>query len=620
MAGSDPTMGGYTHICVSALSAFSVVSMALLEAADEPGDWWAQMLELPDTAIGQLIEDFDAIAAHPIPYAQLPKRATTVYAAAELRFWSDLGGKTITELINYPKGGASTVRALMGAAREAVAATSSAPADGPHDAASAARALLACLSEQDRRILATRMWARHPLTQLDLGAQLGVNGTWIYRNQPRAEARFAELCASPIHRHVLAYADDLQREIGPIAREHTITAALEKLGLGEDSEASDLLLYLAGQYKPVGAEGWLENHSAAGWATAVAEVDKVFNRTAAPTGTVFTRALAGVGVQRGLAVEFVDSLPGLRRFGDKWVRWGTSIVAKAEAILHLNLTPASSEMITAAFGEDYQPRAVTQALFGDHRFARASRQTWALRKWGLPEYAGIFNEIAQRIDAAGGTITIAELIRDITSAFPDVAPSSVRTYVSTQAFIVKDNTVRRRTTADSWRELAPLSKARGAFRNGPNQIRLAIPVTKDILRGSGQPIHPAIAGALGIKPGQQRRFTGPIDIVIRWQLSSARGPSVGTLRPLTTAVEAVEGDELVLVLNSKGATFDVGRIAADDNLHQRLQMVIARPSPNPLSAIATSLSCQPDEVVTLLRRRGDTDLADLLDKESDTHE
>ena len=147
-----------------------------------------------------------------------------------------------------------------------------------------------------------------------------------------------------------------------------------------------------------------------------------------------------------------------------------------------------------------------------------------------------------------------------------------------------------------------------------------MPVTKDVLRGSGQPIHPAVAGALGVMPGQQRRFTGLIDIVIRWQLSSARGPSVGTLRPLTTAVEAVEGDELVLVLNHKGATFDAGRIAANDNLHQRLQMLIARPSPNPLSAIATSLSCRPDEVVTLLRRRGDTDLADLLDDESGSHE
>ena len=465
-----------------------------------------------------------------------------------------------------------------------------------------------------------RTWARHPLTQLEVAGQLGVNDTWIWRNQPRAEARFTELCASPAHRDVIEHADQLRQKIGAVARERTITAALEELGLDEASESGAMLLYLAGPYKPAGEDGWWENDATAGWAGAAAAVSAVFARYPAAESSAFVRALAKAGVQRELANQFVESQPGLRRFGDRWVRWGTSIADKAEAILHLDLThtPVSSEIITAALGEDYQPRAVTQALFGDRRFARASRQTWVLRQWGLPEYAGIFNEIAQRIDAAGGAITTAELVHDITSAFPDVAEASVRTYMGTQAFVVNEGTVRRRTEADSWREIAPLSKARGAFRNGPNQIRLALPVTKDVLRGSGQPVHPAVAGALGVKPGQQRRFTGLTDIVISWRLSSARGPSVGTLRPLATAVDAVEGDELVLVLNTKGATVDVARIAANDNLHQRLQMLIARPSPNPLSAIATSLNCRPEEVTTLLRQRGDTDLADQLETISET--
>jgi hypothetical protein len=95
------------------------------------------------------------------------------------------------------------------------------------------------------------------------------------------------LCASPLHRRIFDYAEDLRREIGPIAREHTIAAALKKLGIGENSEASDLLLYLAGQYKPATAEGWLENRTGAGWATAVAEVDKVFNRSPAPPPRYF---------------------------------------------------------------------------------------------------------------------------------------------------------------------------------------------------------------------------------------------------------------------------------------------------------------------------------------------
>ncbi|WP_343709682.1 hypothetical protein [Mycobacterium sp.] len=579
--------------------------------------WWSHMQEQSRTPISKLVEDFDAIATQAIPYAQLPKRAATVYSD-ELRCWSDLADATIHSLTEWPKSGVATVRALVGAARDASAKAGS-DTDENHDALSAAGRLLAALTERDRKILDTRLWARHPLTRHALADQLGKNGTWIYRHQPRVEARFAELCANPLHRDLIGHAGQLRLRIGAVAREHTLTAALAEIGLDEESQAGRMLLYLAGPYQRAAAEGWWENNSTGGWARAVKAVDAVFARGPAPERSAFMNALAKAGVQRELADDVVDSQPGLRRFGDKWVRWGNSIADKAAAILHVDSThtPVTSDVIAAAIGENHHERAVSQALFGDRRFARASRQMWALGEWGLPEYSGVFHEIAQRVDSAGGSITIAELVRDITTTFPDVAEASVRTYISTQAFIVEDNTVRRRTTTDSWREVSPLNKARGAFRNGTNRIRLAIPVTHDVLRGSGQPIHPAVADALGVIPGQQRRFTGVIDIVIRWQLSSARGPSVGTLRPLTTALEAVEGDELVLVLNSKSATFDIGRIAADDNLHQRLQMLIARPSPNPLSAIATSLSCQPTEVITLLRQRGDTDLADLLDQEAD---
>ena len=110
-----------------------------------------------------------------------------------------------------------------------------------------------------------------------------------------------------------------------------------------------MLLHLAGHYKPAGAEGWLENHSAAGWAGAAAAVGEVFARSPAPEARIRPR-LAKAGVPRELADEFVEALPGLRRFGDRWVRWGKSIADKAEAILHLNVshTPVSSEIITAA--------------------------------------------------------------------------------------------------------------------------------------------------------------------------------------------------------------------------------------------------------------------------------
>ena len=72
--------------------------------------------------------------------------------------------------------------------------------------------------------------------------------------------------------------------------------------------------------------------------------------------------------------------------------------------------------------------------------------------------------------------------------------------------------------------------ARGAFRCGDNEIRLALPVNADVLR-SGQPIHPAVASVLGVDPGHRRLFTtlyGQISVL--WRLSSTNGPSIGSIR------------------------------------------------------------------------------------------
>ena len=200
----------------------------------------------------------------------------------------------------------------------------------------------------------------------------------------------------------------------------------------------------------------------------------------------------------------------LRLFGDVWVRWGDSTADRAEAILHVRGTPTTPEDIFTAIGTDSASyRALRETLYADHRFIRASRQAWGLRAWGIDEYAGVFDEIATRIDASGGKANIDKLIRNILSRFPDVAENSVRAYLSTLAFICEAGMVRRRTDTDEWPPVPALNTARGAFRNGDNEIRLAIPVTIDMLRGSGLQLRPAVAAALGVSPGQQRIFSSP---------------------------------------------------------------------------------------------------------------
>lgn len=583
------------------------------ELSEADRRWWDSLIPRSDTCIRDLIEGFDSISDRAIPYARLPTRARSAYMA-EFRQWADLADETIRSLSGRPRGGISTVRAVMIAARDAAAATRAIASAPPRDASTAATRMLADLSLRDRTLLAARVWQRPPLSMDETAVRLGVKPSWISRHQPYIRARFDEMRADPLYSAVVEYAERLRRRLGPVVREHNITSALHELGVDKAGVVADLLVCLAGPYTRQGT--WWVRDSPDGLAAALAKLDAVFVRSPAPTSTELIRGLAAIGMPADVAVEFLGSRAELRRFNDRWVKWGETLADKAEAILHLRLKhePASADMIAAAIGEPGRVSAVRTTLFQDPRFARASRQTWALRQWGLAEFRGIFTEITSRIDAAGGAVAVDELVEAITSAFPDVARSSVRVYAgNSAAFVTEQGMVRRRSNSDGQYSALPLRIARGAFRNGPKQVRVEIEVTHDVLRGSGPNLHRAIAAALGVNPGTERRFTGVSDAVIRWRLSSAAGPSVGSLRPLVAAVDASLGDTVVLAFSLDSGTVAVARIPAGERFDRRLKVLLGTPRGNPLAALGRALDCAAGEVDDVLRRRGDKRLADLLE-------
>jgi hypothetical protein len=248
-----------------------------------------------------------------------------------------------------------------------------------------------------------------------------------------------------------------------------------------------MLLHLAGPYSC--KDTWVQDATAEGLATAGAALDAAFTRAGATTTASLILELDKLGIPQHTAIDFIESRPGLRRVGDRWVRWGPTIAERTEAALHLSGVPASAALITATIGDNCHEKSVREVLYEDSRFIRATKQTWALRQWGINEYTGVFSEIAARIDAAGGAISTKALVDDITAAFPDVAETSIRSYLSAPAFVVENGKARRRTEADGWPAVPPLNTARGAFHNGRNEIGIALPVTFDLLRGSGQTLN-----------------------------------------------------------------------------------------------------------------------------------
>ncbi len=573
--------------------------------------WWGTVKDALDTPVADLVDDFATIADQAIPYGWLPGRARSFYGAA-FSTWSDLAQETITTLVERPKGGIGTVRAILIAARDAIAVAHAATRQH-QDPAGATQALINRLADYDYQLLRARGWALRPTTIPATAEQLGVTRINVQRTQRRAYRRFTDLLSDPAHAAVTTHAEQLRRQLGSLTCESTAAAALADMGLDIHDTTGQLLLHVAGPYAP--HHGWLHNTATGGLGAAQAALDAALDTHGAPTTEMLLHTLRGLGITTPTATAFIASQPNLTQFGDKLTRWEGTIADKAEAVLHLlgaPATPATIADLARTLNEDIRERAVRNALWDHPRFMRTTKRTWALRNWGLPEYTGLYSEIAARIDASGGTIATQDIVDDLKITIPDVSESSIRSYLSVPAFIVERGTVRHRTATDAWPQWAPLNTHHGTFHRGRHEVRIALPVTPDTLRGSGQPLRPGIGAALDVHPGEQRTFIGTHDITVFWSIASTGGANAGSLRTVATHLDAHLGDTLVLAFNLRRGTVTTTLIRADTNPATRLTVLLGKPARTP-EDLARALHCTPAELPTLLTRRRELHLLDALD-------
>ncbi|MCP9276792.1 RNA polymerase sigma factor [Mycolicibacterium arenosum] len=558
-----------------------------------------------DPPVRDVVDGFDLIADRPIPYGRLPRRARTVFGE-EFRLWGDLADQTVGTLTGHPKAGRITVDALLAAAREAAGDAGSA-SPGPDDgtpANEAVRRLLNRLDDYDRELLSARGWALRPSTIAETAARLGVSRNNVVHNQPRARRRLTELLEQPEHAEIVHAAAYLRWRLGPVTRAHTVGRMFGDLGLRIDSDAGQLLLHVAGPYAE--ADDWLEIPTGAGGlADARAILDRL-TRFGAPTTGVLVDGLAAIGVPARTAEDLIRTHPGLQSYGEHWVGQGPTAVEKITAALRLVGEPVAVEEITAGIGEEIDEQTIRDALRRDDRFIRVTRTRWALRVWGGVEYTGLFDEIATCIDAHRAPVPTDAIVADIAAALPDVKRTSVRGYLSAPGFVIENGAVRRRTAADGWPAVAPLNTVRGVFRNGANEIRVALPVTRDLLRGSGTVVSPALATALGVHPGGRRQFDGPThDVTLSWRESALNGGRFGSLRALATDLGVALGDTLVLVFDVVTGGVHAVPLAADTSDSARLRVLLGRTGDRPVADLALALDCTPEQVRELLHRRGD---------------
>lgn len=575
--------------------------------------WWRCETTL-NTHLRDLVPGFDSISSFPIPYTRLPRRLGAY--ANDFPCWADVADQTPQALLLRPKLGAAAVRALIEAAQRAVHIRHETIAAGRVGAEAAVARMLEQLDDSDREILSAQVWALDPVPQHVLAARLGVHTVSVGRNLRRARARVAELLADPAHQEISEHADQLGQRLGPYLPTEAVDLDLRRLGVDPASTTAEVLLYVAGPYAR--RHGWMQNTSSSpggGRAQVISAVEAVFDAEAAPTSDTLLRALTSLGMPTGVALTFLEGHMNLRRFGDVWVRWsGDTTANMTEAALHVLAAPATAEAILATIGTGAAAGTSLErvkAVLSQHdRFVRTSRSTWGLREWDVAEYVNIAHAIGETIDAGGGKASVTAVIQELRARYPDITEASIRAYLGTLEFVVKNGVARRRTSADGWPALPPLNAVRGVFRNGANEIRVVLPVTADVLRGSGQTVHPAVADAAGVRPGQQRTFTsahGPITMT--WKLASTRGVGIGSLRAHAVAVDAAAGDTLVLVFRPAEASLEAVRVDAGEAATARLHKLLGRAVRKPAAALAAALDCRQEDVGAVLRGRGDDELA-----------
>lgn len=579
--------------------------------AGDGARWWAAVQDQTETPIAKLVDGFAEIGEHQIPYGWLPVRAHSAYGA-EFTVWSELGTETLSTLFARPYAGEATVRALLLVARERVARGRSAKQIAKMSLPSLLSRFIERFDDYDRAVLSARGWALRPRSIEEVATHLGVAKVNIHRNEPRTHQRFQDLLAEPWHAPIVEAAEQLRGCLGALTREATAAKAVDKLGVDLGSDAGQIILHLAGPYRCT--EPWLE---VAGTLTAAeAALDGELGRDCAPTLAQLMQTFGKTGIAASAAVEFIEQQPDLRRFDEQWVRWGPGVGDRAAAALHLAGAPRGLECIASVVGVPPAGRKrvyIRDVLNSDPRFTRTTRATWGLSRWGVHEYAGIYGEIGALIDAAGGTISTAEVVAGVIAAVPDVTAASVRKFMGAPGYVVKNGMVRRRTAADTWPKPAPPSSARSTFHNG-RQLRIALDVDADMLRGSGVPLPQAVAFAVGVAPGDRKVFTNATeDVLVLWRLSSNRGPTFGSLRRIARSLGAVEGDTLVLGFDRADSRIGASRIAAAAEPAQRIAGLLGRRVRDRRAAMARALRCAPEEVADILTRRGDADLVELLD-------
>ena len=243
---------------------------------------------------------------------------------------------------------------------------------------------------------------------------------------------------------------------------------------------------------------------------------------------------------------------GFPRIGSRLAVRDTGRARVKAALLDIGRV-ATKEEIAEIVG--LEPSRVSSQLSGMASVARADKTRWGLVEWIDDVYGGIPAEIIQRIDEDGGATLLERLVEELPRLF-DVSEASVRAYVGTPQFTLRDGYVS--LADDSSIALRSLNDViDGRDENGHPYWTFA--VENRYFHGySLIGLPPELASELGCEPNGKTQAvvdhpTGCGDLSVIWRLASISGASLGYLAEPLRHLGVSDGDRVRVVIKGPGA-------------------------------------------------------------------
>lgn len=318
---------------------------------------------------------------------------------------------------------------------------------------------LGVLNSRDRDILVSRSFVLGPPDTLeDVAARWKVT---------RERIRQLEV---PLKRQVLAEFSASFRRLGQpflsnyrscLVPTDVLHSAARRSASGSrwSDTAAAVMLQIIGPWKM--ANGWTVHPSIAERVDCLKDsLEKVADRHGLLPAETVQNEFHGLFRDESDQQGYAKDVLGLGRTCGQWTIRDTNKCRIAAALKFLG-QPATKDELAAL---TCLPAANIGSTLGIlEGVVRADKERWGFEEWIEDAYDGIFGEIVQRIDAYGGSAPVNLILRELPVRF-GVSEASVRAYLSSDAFKIDNDFVRRAEDEDY--KAGPPDSISGAIQVG----------------------------------------------------------------------------------------------------------------------------------------------------------